>query len=353
MQIVVYSKPFFPHMGGLERNTLTLCLALQDNGHQVHLLTETPAEEPDDYPFRVTRTDSVPQFISVLSGADLLVVNGNVALRVHPLAWLLQIPYAVIYHNYQGYRRSGVGLGTRVGNQLRGVVACHADANVFTSTHAKNQVRLPDETAHVVLNPVDKRMQQLYKAEFKRGRQEGDSPFLFAGRIIEGKGIFVLARALERLDGEANARVVIAGEGRDEERLRRQIASLRTIKVDFPGRLSSEALVEVYHNARALLVPSTTHKEGNPLVVAEALFAGTPVIASDQPPMVESVGDAGIIVEQGDAGALASALRACMVDDSAYQNLRDKARERASKFSYERYRASIEQVFGSAQRKDG
>ncbi|WP_251964089.1 glycosyltransferase family 4 protein [Salinibacter ruber] len=352
MQIVVYSKPFFPQMGGLERNTLTLCLALQDNGHQVHLLTETPAEKPDDYPFRVIRTDSVLQFIRVLSGADLLVVNGNVSMRVHPLSWLLQIPYAVIYHNYQGYRRSGDGLGTQLGNQLRGLVARNADANVFTSTYAKNRMQLPDETAHVVLNPVDKRMQQLYTAESENGTEEGASPFLFAGRIIEGKGIFVLARALERLDGEVNARVVIAGEGRHEERLRRQTASLRTIQVDFPGRLSSEALVGMYQNARALVVPSTTHKEGNPLVVAEALFAGTPVIASDQPPMVESVGDAGIIVEQGDAGALASALRTCLGNGDAYRTLRDKAGERASNFSYERYRARIEDVFGSAQRKD-
>ncbi|MCS3662053.1 glycosyltransferase involved in cell wall biosynthesis [Salinibacter ruber] len=342
----MYSKPFFPHMGGLERNTLTLCLALQDNGHQVHLLTETPAEEPDDYPFRVTRTDSVPQFIRVLSGADLLIVNGNVSLRMHPFAWLLQIPYAVIYHNYQGYRRSGDGLRTRVGNQLRGAIARHADANVFTSTYAKNQVQLPDETAHVVLNPVDKRMQQLYTAEFENGTQEATSPFLFAGRIIEGKGVFVLARALGRLDGEVNARLVIAGEGRDEERLRKQTASLRTIQVDFPGRLSSEDLVEMYQNARALLVPSTTHKEGNPLVVAEAIYAGTPVIASGQPPMIESVGDAGIIVEQGNARELADAIRSMQVDRESYAEIRKRAADRAHLFGYERYRQRMEDIFG-------
>jgi glycosyltransferase involved in cell wall biosynthesis len=339
-------------MGGLERNTLTLCLALQDIGHQVHLLTETPAEEPDDYPFQVTRTDSVPTFIRVLSEADLLVVNGNVSLRVHPLAWLLQIPYAVIYHNYRGYRRPGTGYVTQIGNQLRGIVARNARANVFTSNYAKNQVSIPDETAHVVLNPVDKRMQQHYKAESVDSTQGGASPFLFAGRIIEGKGIFVLARALEYLDGEMNARVVIAGEGRDQERLQKETESLSTIQVDLPGRLTSDALVERYQNARALIVPSTTHKEGNPLVVAEALYAGTPVIASDQPPMVESVGDAGIIVEQGNADAMASALRTCLVDEGKYQKLCSRARKRASEFSYERYRARIEKVFLTCQSKN-
>ena len=347
MQTVVYSKPFFPHMGGLERNTLTLCLALRDLGHRVHLLTETPAEEPDDYPFRVTRTDSIFRFIQVLSGADWLIVNGNVSLRIHPLAWLLRVSYAAIYHNYQGYRRSGERAVTRMGNHIRELTARNATANVFTSTYAKDQAGIPSEKAHVVLNPVDKRMQRFYSGAIEKESQRKSSPFLFAGRLIEGKGLFVLARALEHLDGEIETRVVIAGEGPDEERFRRRTESLDTIRVDLAGRLDAESLVGMYQRARALLVPSTTHKEGNPLVVAEALYAGTPVIASDQPPMIESVGDAGIIVEQGNADELASAMRTCLHDEKTYQALRREAGERASKFSYEQYRERIGEIFGA------
>jgi glycosyltransferase involved in cell wall biosynthesis len=338
-------------MGGLERNTLTLCLALRDAGHQVRLLTETPSEEPDDYPFPITRTASVPEFVRVLSVTDLLIVNGNVSLRIHPLAGLCQVPYAVVYHNYRGYHRRGNAVATKIGNYMRGVVARRAEANVFTSTYAKDQVSLPEERSHVVLNPVDKKMEQFYNTTLEETRQGRTSPFLFAGRIIEGKGIFVLAEALEYLDGEVETRVVIAGEGRDENELRRRTQHLSTIQVDFVGRLGGEALVRMYQKARALLVPSTTHKEGNPLVVAEALYAGTPVIASDQPPMIESVGEAGIIVEQGKARELARAIRRMQGEDGLYAKVRECAEARGELFGYDHYRERIEGITSALEER--
>jgi glycosyltransferase involved in cell wall biosynthesis len=333
-------------MGGLERNTLTLCLALKDLGHDVHLITETPSEEADDYPFPVTRTQSARKIFDTLYRANLLIVNGNVSLRVHPFAWLRRIPYAVIYHNFLGFEREGNGIATSLGNVVRGTVARKATANVFTNTYAAEHCGLPEESTHVVLNPVDKRMEKLY-TEWNKSL-DADAPFLFAGRLIKGKGIFVLAQALEQLDGEIETRVVIAGEGRDEKRLRERTRAYSTVQVDFAGRLNEPELVKKYQNARALLVPSTTHKEGNPLVIAESIYAGTPVIASNQPPMIESVGDAGVIVEEGDAEELAQAIRLLQTDQKAYSEKRNRARERAHLFGYERYRQQIRDVFGRA-----
>jgi glycosyltransferase involved in cell wall biosynthesis len=332
-------------MGGLERNTLTLCSALEDLGNDVQLITETPSDESDDYPFPVIRTHSAQRIFRSLSGADLLIVNGNISLRVHPLAWMRGIPYAVVYHNFLGYRRQGGGLATTLENALRGGVAERAAANIFTNTYAEEHSGLPEDTTHVVFNPVDKRMQGLY-GEDCRGSRSSGAPFLFAGRVIEGKGVFVLARALEHLDGELEARVVVAGEGRDEKRLREQVQGLSTVQVDLVGRLDAPELVEKYQEARALLVPSTTHKEGNPLVVAEAIYAGTPVIASDQPPMIESVGSAGMIVERGNAEELAKAIRVLQTEPETYTEKREYAEDRAGLFGYERYRRQIRDIFG-------
>lgn len=348
MHIVVYSKPFFPQMGGLERNTLTLCLALHDLGHQVHLVTESSAEGPDKYPFPVTRTCSVTAFFRELSNADLLIVNGNVSLRMHPLAWIRGVPYATIYATFVGHKRQGRHVRTQVENQLREAVANRSVANIFLSRHAKEQSGLPESTAYVVLNPVDKWMQRFY-TEARRQNKRQKSPYLFAGRIIEGKGIFVLADALEFLDGDVDLRVLVAGEGRDEGRFRERTRHLSTIQVNFAGRLDSPDLVEVYQNSRALIVPSTTHKEGNPLVIAEAIYAGTPVIASNQPPMIESVGDAGIIVEQRSAQGLAEAIRIMESNTEAYRNFQRNARERADLFTYERYRGQVREIFGTGR----
>lgn len=344
MRIVVYSKPFFPLMGGLERNTLTLSLALTDLGHDVHLFTETCESDPADetYPFDVVRSQSLLDLITLLRSAHLFLVNGNVSLQAIPCAMIQGVPYGVIYHSYRGYHRAGSGVRTKVENRLRRLVAKRAAANIFTNSHACDEAGLPASGCHVILNPVDKRMEPLY--EISPSGSQNRSPLLFAGRIIEGKGVFVLLKALSNLDGSMALDVLVAGEGPAESEMRRRSESFETIDVQFAGRLDSADLVRAYHQARALVVPSTTHKEGNPLVVAESIFAGTPVIASDQPPMVESVGDAGIIVGQGDDRALAEAIHRVYSDGSYYQSLRREAWKRRNLFSYQQYKEKIETI---------
>jgi glycosyltransferase involved in cell wall biosynthesis len=331
-------------MGGLERNSLTLSLALTDLGHDVYLFTETCESDPADetYPFDVVRSQSLLDLYRLLRSSDLFLVNGNVSLQTIPCALMQGIPYGIIYHSYRGYRRSGSGVRTQIENRLRRFVAKQAAANIFTNSHARDRSGLPTSRCHVVLNPVDKRMEPLYDGPSSASAER--SPLLFAGRIIEGKGVFVLLKALSYLDGSMSFDMVIAGEGPAESEMRRRSESFETIDVHFAGRLDSTELVGAYQRARALVVPSTTHKEGNPLVVAEAIFAGTPVIASDQPPMIESVGEAGIIVEQGDDQALAGAIRRVYNDDLFYNSLCREAQQRRRLFGYQQYKEEIKMV---------
>ncbi|MCS4199751.1 glycosyltransferase family 4 protein [Salinibacter ruber] len=345
MRIAVYSKPFFPQMGGLERNTLTLCSALTDLGHEICLITETASTEEKSYSFPVVRTRSPYRIYDQLGGTDLLITNGgNVPLWAVVPAVARGLPYGMIYHGFRGFENEEYGVVNRLKNELRKSLAQKARVNVFTSTHSKEITNVPEERAHVLLNPVDKRMMELYKEGTERGGSNKDAPFLFAGRLIEGKGILLLAEALKRLDGDQEFELIVAGEGRDEERFRSHVVKLETITVDIAGRLEADELIPLYQRAKALLVPTTTHLEGNPLVIAEALYAGTPVIASDQPPMIESVADAGIIVEQGDAAALASAIARANSDESYYQSLREAALDRGDMFGYDRYKNRVRNI---------
>jgi len=347
MHATVYSKPFFPLMGGLERNSLTLCLALQDLGHRVRLLTETCRPSEQSFPFEVVRTTNLRTMATHIGDTDLLLVNGNVSLRTLPLAYLQGIPYGIIYHNYVGYRRPGETWKVKLENKARNYIANKSKYNIFTNTYSKENSDLPEPTSHVLLNPVDKQLQTQYAPRGDSTEITPEAPFLFAGRLIEGKGIFVLADALKKLDGSLSFRVEVAGEGRDKAALRKRTSGLSTINVDVLGRLNSRDLVEAYQRSRALVVPSTTHKEGNPLVIAEAMYARVPVIASDQPPMIESVGNAGLIVEQGNVTALAAALKRLVQDVDFLQSLRAKARQRASLFSYQTYVDNIQSIINT------
>jgi glycosyltransferase involved in cell wall biosynthesis len=290
------------------------------------------------------RTSSIVQIARLVRASDFVLVNGGISLRVHPIAFLLGLPFGAVYVNHKQFESSKEGVSDRMADLARLFLARRASINIFLSKYAAQNAPVPTRSSYVVRNTVDKEMQQHYNSVQKS--RSLDAPFLFAGRIIRGKGIFVLARALEYLDGEISLRVIIAGEGRDEALLRKRTEDLETIDVAFAGRLDSADLVKLYQEARALLVPSTTHKEGNPLVIAEAIYAGTPVIASDQPPMVESVSDAGVIVTQNSAQELADAIRTFRNQPETYASRKEQAEYRSDLFGFDKYRKQMKSIFG-------
>ncbi|KAB2881876.1 MAG: glycosyltransferase family 4 protein, partial [Pseudorhodoplanes sp.] len=55
MRILISSYQFLPSIGGLETATLTLASGLAERGHEVTVVTATPADGPDGFPFRVCR----------------------------------------------------------------------------------------------------------------------------------------------------------------------------------------------------------------------------------------------------------------------------------------------------------
>lgn len=60
----------------------------------------------------------------------------------------------------------------------------------------------------------------------------------------------------------------------------------------------------------------TVRREGNPPVIAEAVSVGTPVVGSDQPPMVESIGDARVTFPSGDVVALTAQIERMLADET-------------------------------------
>lgn len=104
--------------------------------------------------------------------------------------------------------------------------------------------------------------------------------FLFAGSLIERKGVDLLARAFVRLVREfPNVNLRIAGAGRLQDTIVQMLHSLHE-RVEFVGFKRWDALPELYASADVLCVPS--RYDGWGLVVPEGLAAGLPVIATDK-----------------------------------------------------------------------
>lgn len=130
--------------------------------------------------------------------------------------------------------------------------------------------------------------------------------FLYVGRLKRYKRIEHAIQAIARLPA---ARLVIAGRGDDEPRLRAEAERLGvTDRVEFAGFVTEERKRELLRSCWANVLPSP--KEGWGITNMEAAACGTPSVASDSPGLRESVvhEQTGLLHPHGDIAALASAL---------------------------------------------
>lgn len=157
----------------------------------------------------------------------------------------------------------------------------------------------------------------------------------FLGRLEPVKGLGVLLHAASRL--RTPATVVIAGDGPERDRLAslvRRDALDRRVRF-LPGLPFQE--VPSFIKALDLLVlPSVTippqHREQFGRVLVEAMAAGVPVIGSSSGAIPEVIGDAGIVVPEGDAAALAEAIDRVVGDPALGSELSRRGRARVAEY---------------------
>ena len=121
------------------------------------------------------------------------------------------------------------------------------------------------------------------------GISEGTFVLGCIGRLHPHKNFQLAIRAMRYLPD--NVHLYVAGSG-EEERTLRELATREDVddRVHFLGGLSGADVTRFYHSVDLLLMPSIS--EGHPLVILEAMSAGTPVIAHNIPVMREAGGDA-------------------------------------------------------------
>ena len=101
----------------------------------------------------------------------------------------------------------------------------------------------------------------------------------------------------------------------------------------FTDYVSDADLVTLYSGATALVSPSLY--EGFGLPAGQAMRAGTPVIASDRSSQPEVVGDAGLLVDPEDVGAITGAMRRLAGDAGLRAELSARGRERVRRFDWQ------------------
>ena len=163
-----------------------------------------------------------------------------------------------------------------------------------------------------------------------------DAPLLLGvGRMATKKGFQVLIEILPALFEEfPDLRVVLAGGGDLLERFRAATIPWRD-RLHLPGPVFRDTLPDLYRAADAFVLPAVHDAKGNvdglPNVILEAMASGLPVVASgiSGVPLAVEHGATGLLVPEGDPGALLGALRELLGDPARVRSLGERGRRKA------------------------
>jgi glycosyltransferase involved in cell wall biosynthesis len=183
----------------------------------------------------------------------------------------------------------------------------------------------------VIANGIPE-MEEVSDRERARVRSEfgvnGQPIVITVGRFSTSKGYEDMIEAFKLLQQKnLKTKLLMVGSGSTQPAIRSQIE-----KLDLDG---SVILTGERHDIPQLLASSdvfasSSHREGLPLSVLEAMMAGLPIVATsvgDIPNVV--TGETGVIVPPHQPEMLAAALEELLTDAERRQNMGKAARERA------------------------
>lgn len=159
-----------------------------------------------------------------------------------------------------------------------------------------------------------------------------DSTLQFAvvGRVVPERGLDLLFDALAEVYGDW--RLQIVGTGPSQEALEAQAQRLGlSSRIEWLGGVPRQELAGLWTEVDALVAPSRSTPawiEPTGSLVLEAMAWGVPAIVSRCGALPDVVGDAGMVIDEGDRPALTRALARLVDDPARARTLGAAARQR-------------------------
>ena len=297
----------------------------QRNGFQFHFLSvpHHVALRPR-LPFRVLKTYRTLRGIQ----PDLIHCQDNMALAL--AASFSGYPRIFTLHGVkraEAWKRTGWEFwSAQVDALIERYVHHHFDAFICISDYARGVVG-DEELTFAIPNAVSPHFFQAYSKVV----QKAPPRLLFVGVLAP------LKRPADLLDAHVMLRrqfpdleTLFCGAVEDESyarSMRQKVVEGNIGGVRFVGRVSQSQLADLLSSAAALVLPSS--QENAPMVIAEAMAAGVPVVATRVGGVAEMVkhGETGLLYTAGDVLGLVEALRQLLVDPEGRRRMAERGRQ--------------------------
>jgi glycosyltransferase involved in cell wall biosynthesis len=325
----------FPSWGGTELHLLNLSEQLQLRGHDVTVAcrpgkwVESRAKELGlaTVGFNVMRQfdlQDFPQIRRFLRSKHVDVVHAHWSTDIVAagLGGLLEhVPVRVLSRHMPYPFKNRVG--ATVYTQL-------FFTNTVTVSDSVRKVLLrsgvPDRRVEVIHHGTDvENFQHITQARDKIRDELAIEPDQVAvgiiGRIAQEKGHRYLVEAIHTLASDRSLKLVVVGNGPDEDRIKEQVAALGMIdRVSFLG--FRDDINNVINALDIVTVPSTWNEPCS-AVIQQAMALRKPVVGTTtggSPEMVIS-GKTGILVPPSNSGALANAIAELAINRELRQSM--------------------------------
>jgi glycosyltransferase involved in cell wall biosynthesis len=159
-------------------------------------------------------------------------------------------------------------------------------------------------------------------AAYRQLRGRGAIPFIINGRpgvpqlVIAGRPGWAYGDTLERIGAEPGVRYL--------------------------GHVDEATLAALYESASVLALPSLYEGFGLPLL--EAMARGLPAVVGSTGALPELAGDAAVVVNAEDVGAIATGLEKLLADEALRKKLGEEGHRRAKDFTWPRAAAQTREV---------
>ncbi len=316
--------------GGAERTMLYLCQGLAEHGYKVDLvlsqaegpyLSEIPAcvrliELNSRHRSFLLTLSSLPALVRYLRTERpytlITALHANIiALWARRLAGFPQKVVIVEQNTFSHQNQVLPRWYSLLMTQLVRWVYPWADEIVGVSKGVTDDLsdvlRVPRDRIKIIYNPI---ITPLLRAKIEAPFSHpwflpGSPPVILGiGRLSEQKDFGTLLHAFARVRGIRPSRLLILGEGENREELESLVRKLDLVRdVSMPGFVTNP----YPFLARASLFVLSSKWEGLPTVLVEAMYCGTPVIATDCPSGPREIlaeGRYGQLIPVGDIPAL-------------------------------------------------
>ncbi|MBI4217172.1 MAG: glycosyltransferase family 4 protein [Chloroflexi bacterium] len=312
MKVLIITPFFAPNVGGLESHLMALTKYLTSHQHGVHVITYRPLTTRAPYKSREYQDNLEIRRVwwwghnlfELFAPYPALVFLYMVpALLMHTLIYILRNRNQIEVIHSHGLVAAFVCRCVTAFFNRRMVVSTHY---IYGLRHRPIMARVMKWTlaaSDIILAVGDESKKELIEAgipgekiriyhqwvdqELFRDREKQECrhalglantfTVLFVGRLLEMKGVLVLREVARHFTDEAN--FVFVGDGPLAGILRED--SQRESNTIYAGRKHATELSTFYGAADIAILPSQS-AEGSPLVVAESLSCGCPIIVTDK-----------------------------------------------------------------------